>query len=84
MAILSTIICKSCHKEKKVTHSGASPTPATCDECKEQARREEKKAYLAELKKLPIERRLERLEEEMYDNKHGRLKHRYQPPRPIG
>jgi hypothetical protein len=67
MAILSTIICDSCGKEKSVTHSASRGPPSVCGQCRDIAADKDKKEFLHGLAKMPLKKRIERLESLLYD-----------------
>ena len=68
MAVCTTIVCSSCDQEKRVWHDSDKATPTTCSECEKKKAEVEKKAYLAAQAQLPMEERLAKLEEFMYDH----------------
>jgi len=78
MAVMSRITCDTCHKDKEVNHNPQELAPKTCSECVRVKAAAEKKRHLERLATLSPEKRLELLEEFMYD--HGRS---YHPGPPI-
>jgi hypothetical protein len=78
MALCTSIICDTCHRKKDVWYSPRDVRPpATCSGCLEARAAEEKRACLETLAKLPIEERLKKIEEFIYD--HERAYHASKP-----
>jgi hypothetical protein len=73
MAILSSITCMQCHKQKNVGHSTSSPCPLICDECAGKEKNSKKRKHLSALARLPISERLTKIEEFIY--KHSQMRH---------
>lgn len=66
MAISREIYCGQCKKSKTVMCS-VGEWPSLCGECEQKNEADKKAAHLESLAKLPIEERLRRLEEAMYE-----------------
>lgn len=78
MAFSQTIVCDDCKKKVHVYFdTRASRAPKTCNTCKSRQAAEAKQAYLHSLAALPIEERLSKIEEFMYD--HQRTYHAARP-----
>ena len=67
MAIRSTIYCFECGETKDVVHSLRGGPPTICNECREWNEKNEKEKHLNALKQLPIEERIAKIEEWIYD-----------------
>jgi len=65
MAYVSNFTCTECGEPKREVET--YPNPNICCNCKAAKERHKKKAHLDFLKGLPLERRLEKLEEQMYE-----------------
>lgn len=74
MAVLSSITCEKCGVTTHVSHSPADPPPKICGACVGINLAAKRKAHLDALAVLPIEERLRKIEEWIYD---------YKPPRSI-
>jgi len=74
MAVLSSIICDICGCRTDVSHSPANSAPKVCHACTNLAEVNKREAHLVTLAALPIEERLRRIEEWIYD---------YKPPKSI-
>jgi len=66
---MSTMICRVCHKEKMVGHPIRMGIPSICGECKQKEENDKRQAHLIELKTLPLEERIARIEQWIYDYK---------------
>ena len=69
MAVCRNIVCSKCHQEREVWFSAADYPPDVCYECIAAESVAKKKQALAEIAALPIEQRMARIEEWIYDYK---------------
>jgi len=69
MALCRQIVCDQCGKEREVWFSASGGLPPVCHGCLEANADVKKKQTLADLAALPIEQRLARIEEWIYDYK---------------
>ena len=67
MALSTMIVCHECGKEKSVIHS-AGIAPLICSDCKAKKFNEKKREALGVLSKLPLEERVRRIEEWIFDH----------------
>lgn len=67
MAILTTIICSSCHRTSSVQAEMGQPMPTICHECAQLEHEKKKKAFLEGRESMPIADRLAALESSFYD-----------------
>lgn len=80
MAFLETICCSVCNKTKQIISNSGSFGPRICRECSAKQAAKQKKKYLAEYAALPLEERIAKIEEWIYE--HNKEPHGYQwPPR---
>ena len=77
MAMILEITCTKCGKKTNVYHAPGFEIPSMCDECLRKEKEEHKRDYLTECSKLPLEERLAKIEEWIYDHKQKR---HYSPP----
>jgi len=67
MAYMTTIFCTQCN-ESKNTIVGAGDSPSLiCDSCRLENKDKERKEYFASLDKLPLEERIRKIEEWIYE-----------------
>jgi len=69
MALLSIITCAKCGQRAEAWHSPASPPPKVCHVCVGMESKKQRADALAALVALPIEQRIARIEEWIYDYK---------------
>ena len=67
MAVLSRIVCERCGTTADVMHSPMDAKPKICGACRAEEAGSRRDRHLAELAALPIEERLHRIEEWIYD-----------------
>ncbi len=79
MALCRTITCSQCHQEREVWFSAADYPPDVCHGCREVEAELAKGRAMAELAALPMEQRIARIEEWIYD-----YKPQYVPPPRFG
>ena len=72
MAMLDEMFCPTCQKTVEVAVI-CGRYPNECGECSEKRKKKEKEKTLAELERLPLEIRLSRIEEKLYDMEHQPL-----------
>ena len=72
MAIISTITCGKCGQGVDVAHSASECPPDICGECQKELDETKKRLYLNKLKELPLEERVKRIEEALYDAEESR------------
>lgn len=79
MSLCRTITCSRCGQEREVWFSASNGLPSVCHDCLSDEAAAKKKQALAELAALPIEQRIARIEEWIYD-----YKPQYVPPPRFG
>ena len=67
MAYQTTITCIECHKNKQVIVGGGNSPSLVCHECQSAKDAERREKYFAELDKLPLEERIRKIEEWIYE-----------------
>jgi hypothetical protein len=78
MAVRRTIICDTCHEQKDVMIGSSDSPPKSCGECSTRKAADERQAALEALAALPVEERLRRVEEFIYDHRRS-----YHASRPV-
>ena len=74
MALISTVNCKQCGETKREVNS-LSPHASICNSCIQENEDRDRRVYLAGLKGLTMEERLDKIEEALYDlNAENRIK----------
>lgn len=78
MAIAVTVHCLKCRQEKQQMIGGGAARPHICRDCERAEADAERTKFLAELKGLPLEERIARLEAWAYDyvRENGETLHR--------
>jgi hypothetical protein len=66
--LVTQITCSVCGQKKDVEHSAHEVAPLICGDCIQKSKALMKQRVLDHLKNLSIEKRLERVEEMLYDN----------------
>ena len=69
MAILTRIICQECQHLVDVMHPPHKRAPQICRSCQSIIDQRKRQDHLCDLSMLPIEERLRRIEEWIYDYK---------------
>ena len=69
MAYHSTITCLECGENKNVIVSSSGGYPTHCGECRAREEQLRRSNYFAELDKLPLEERIRKIEEWIYEYK---------------
>ena len=69
MAVSIQIVCSVCKEERYVTYSARGYPPSICSACKQKEEDSKRTSHLEKLKTLPIEERIERIEQWIYDYK---------------
>jgi hypothetical protein len=70
MAIITTIICQECNREAREMHNPVNPPPKVCSICQSFRDATAKDEHLHSLSQLPVEERLTKIEEWIYDYQH--------------
>jgi len=69
MAFATTMWCPVCKQERNIIISNGKPRPVICASCEANKKYVNKYKYLENLKKEDIYKRIEKIEEWIYDNK---------------
>ncbi len=69
MALRIDFFCPQCQKEKQVSVPSGGVRPKICEECLADNKDGERDKFLKDLKELPLEERVAKLEEQLYDLK---------------
>ena len=67
MAYMTTIFCTECQTSKQAIASADNPAPLVCGECRSKIEATRREKHFAELDKLPLEERIRKIEEWIYD-----------------
>ena len=69
MAVLVNIKCSACDKISQEVVDAGMPQPTVCSDCQKINHDQHRNFHLAGLKALPLETRIERIEQWIYDYK---------------
>lgn len=67
MALRLDFFCPQCQKNKQVLVPSGGVQPKICEECLVICKNREREQFLEDLKNLPLEQRVAKLEEQLHD-----------------
>lgn len=70
MALAIKMHCDVCGEEKQIFKVDGTPWPDVCPDCKATKEAKEKETFLRKLRSKPLEERIARIEEWLYDHEH--------------